>query len=218
MMRRGLLFLAAIFLLISFQVGFSQNTEVVRIELFPSSFNLDEKRDKFKYSDLDSFKMDNLGWDERDSIYHRLTHEEFYQVYRDTTLPYSGEYQHSIDLDFYYSTENRFSQFQEITVLWQREGINCEGIDYLLFDLDGKLIDKFLVAGGCGDGGYIDEKYGRFTNDSTYILRIEEIDDTANNQQKGFSTQAIFERTYRITQFGKINIEDKIISQDTIKF
>jgi hypothetical protein len=136
-----------------------------------SRFDFSSIENKFKYSDLAEFSIDTIQWDKRKDFYTKLDSLEFFQIYQDTAKKeYLGQYSESIDLDFFYSKHKSKRELLEFTILTQREGEYCDRILYNIYDLNGKLISSFRVAGSCGDGGYYETASGKFLNDSTYEL------------------------------------------------
>jgi len=185
-------------------------------EYFTNNLLLDFEtlRKKFKFGHLDSFTMDSIEWHERVNHYQKMSGEEFYSVYQDTSMEYMGEYQYNIDLDFLYSIQDRHSNFRELTVLWQREGSYCDGIQYLIFDRTGKLISSFPLVGACSDGGFYESSYGKFLNDTTYRLTIED-----NYESERFKTEiiTITEQVYTITKQGDVTKTQREVLKDTIR-
>ena len=177
-------------------------------------FDLNTSREKFKFEHLNSFSMDSIDWEKRKNHYKKLTEIEFFSIYQDSLRNYQGDYEQSIDLEFYYSIQNRKSDFNEITILWQKEGEYCDGITYLIFDNKGKIIDRFPVAGSCGDGGYYDEKYGEFLNDSIYKMTYEDYNE---RDEPEIGIKRVFERFYTISKNGKVKMNEKLISTDTLR-
>ena len=117
------------------------------------------------------FSIDTIQWDKRNDFYTKLDSISFFQIYQDTTKKeYLGQYAESINLDFFYSKQKNKRGLIELAVLTQREGEYCDRILYNIYDLNGKLISSFRVAGSCGDGGYYETASGSFLNDSTYEL------------------------------------------------
>ena len=117
-------------------------------------------------------------------------------------------------MEFYYSIQNRKSDFNEITILWKREGEYCDGITYIIFDKKGKIIDRFPVVESCGDVGYYDEKYGEFLNDSIYKMTYEDYNE---RDEPEIGIKRIFERFYTISKNGKVKMNEKLISTDTLR-
>lgn len=182
-------------------------------------FNLEEHRNKFKFENLTAFEIDDLRWMKRVEVYHDLTREEFYSVYQDSTRFYP-EFKSKTepDRDFFYSIENRLENFQEITILRQKEGEYCESITYMIYNKDGKLLSSFMLAGKCADGFFYNSKYGRFVNDSTYRLIIEEYEIVENdNYEHLYTLKTTTERTTRITENGYTRNSEQFISLDTIQ-
>jgi hypothetical protein len=130
--------------------------------------------DRFKFGNLKEFDVDTISWDRRTSFYKKIDSLSFFQIYQDTTQEYLGQYPGSIDLDFFYSKQNNKRGLIELTILSQREGEYCDRILYNIYDLSGRLISSFRVAGSCGDGGYYETAHGKFLNDSTYELLSED--------------------------------------------
>ena len=158
-----------------------------------SKLNIDFISNKFKFHDLKSFSIDTIGWEERLNIYQKLDSISFDQVYQDTSQHYLGQHKESVDLDFYYSTQKNDRGLIECTFLSQREGEYCDRIFYKIYDLKGKLISSFRVAGSCSDGGYYEKAYGQFINDSTYILLSEDNYKTKDIDHKNIIT---FSKTF----------------------
>jgi len=132
-------------------------------------------KNKFKYSDLLEFSIDTIQWDKRQDFYKKLDSIEFFKTYQDTTQKrYLGQCLESLDFDFFYSKQRSKRGLLEFTILTQREGEYCDRILYNIYNLDGKLISSFRVAGSCGDGGYYEKANGKFLNDSTYELLSED--------------------------------------------
>lgn len=130
---------------------------------------------KFKYSGLTEFSIDTIQWNKRRDFYSKIDSIEFFHIYQDTTKKeYLGRYSESIDLDFFYSKQKSKRGLIEFTILTQREGEYCDRILYNIYDINGKLISSFRVAGSCGDGGYYENASGIFLNDSTYELISED--------------------------------------------
>ncbi len=191
-----------------------EKIENSEIKIDTCSFDLNVNKHKFKFEHLESFSMDSIDWGKRKNHYHKLTESEFFSVYQDTSINYQGVSDQSIDLDFFYSIQNRNSELKEVTILWQREGEYCEGITYYIFDKKGKIIDRFPVAGSCGDGGYYDEKYGEFLNDSVYKMTYEDYNE---RDESKIGIKRVFERIYTISKKGKVKMSEKLILTDTLK-
>jgi hypothetical protein len=136
--------------------------------------NFSTVKDRFKFENQEEFSIDTIDWSRRKNFYSKLDSLAFYQIYQDITKEYLGQHEESIDLDFYYSKQKSPRNLNELTILTQTEGEYCDRILYKIYDLKGKLISSFKVAGTCGDGGYYEVASGKFLNDSTYELFSED--------------------------------------------
>lgn len=93
----------------------------------------------------------------------------------------SPEYEH-----YFYSFQDSTEYFYALTLI-----LNTEyqwDIYYLTYDQQGKLIDKFPVAGHGGDGPFENYSHGNFVNDSTYV-RTDVAKEYADNGVVTDSTQ-----------------------------
>lgn len=168
---------------------------------------------KFKHRDLTSFSVDTLGWEARKYVYQTLDSNSFDQVYQDTLKHYQGQYEESVDLDFYYSTQKNNRGFIECTFLSQREGEYCDRIFYNIYSSKGKLISSFRVAGSCADGGYYEKAWGKFVNDSTYVLESEDNYRTIDVDKENLVTHS---RTVTIIRQNE-SLKEKTITVSTTK-
>jgi hypothetical protein len=159
--------------------------------------------------------MDTLQWDKRSDYYKKLDRKAFYEIWQDTTKEYLADYQESIDNDYFYSIQDNKRGLTEITILSQREGAYCDWIDYLIFNISGKPISSFRVAGSCSDGGYDYNASGHFLNDSVYVLFSEDNYETTGIVYEGTQTITYRQETTTITRSGKIRQDDKILRRET---
>ena len=173
-------------------------------------FDFEANKENFHNGHLNSFSLNSIDWKEN----KLLSENDFYSIYQDSLINYLGGFEESQDIDLFYSIQNRNSNFNEITILWHREGEYCLGISYFIFDKKGKLIERFPVAISCGDGGYSSESYGHFLNDTIYKMTIEDYEEIGIEET---GIKSIYERQYTILENGKIQMEERLISTDTIK-
>ncbi len=129
----------------------------------------------YKYSNVQVFKIDTIDWYKRKDFYVRIDSTTFFKIYQDPSIKeYPGLDTASNSFDFYYSTQQNKRGLKEITILSQREGESCVRINYMIYDKGGKSISSFLLASSCADGGFYEKSYGKFMNDSTYVLYSED--------------------------------------------
>ncbi|WP_018476340.1 hypothetical protein [Pontibacter roseus] len=134
--------------------------------------SLSDYQNLFKYNNLDTFAIDSFNWDTRIGKYKELDSTSFKLVWQDGKREFIGQ---GYDRDYLYSWQSRNPEFVEFTVLTQDESSYCDLLYYIIQNKEGKTIDKFLVATGCGDGGWSFQSSGRFISDSTYeAVAVEE--------------------------------------------
>lgn len=155
-------------------------------------------KNKFRYSDLTHFEMDTIDWQQRHNIYQRIDTSEFYQIFQDTSLVYEYD---MINLETFYSSQSSKRKTIEFTTLYQQEGSYCEGIMYQIYDLEGKLVNSFKVAGGCADGINFSESQGKFINDSTYHLteKYNIVESDSLEEAKYKFTEIVIKKDGKIT-------------------
>ncbi|MCP2043091.1 hypothetical protein [Pontibacter sp. HSC-36F09] len=138
----------------------------------------------FKFSDLDSFAIDSFNWENRIGQYKELDSTNFKLVWQKSDRVFNGT---DYDRDYFYSWQNRNPNLMEFTVLTQDESSYCDLLHYLIYDKNGKAIDSFVAAAGCGDGGWGLYSYGKFISEDTYeeiMVETEmvEIDSVTNTE------------------------------------
>lgn len=146
--------------------------------------SLADYRSYFKYTDLDSFAIDSFNWENRIGQYKELDSTSFKLVWQNSKRVFIGQ---DYDRDYFHSWQNRNPDFTEFTVLTQDESSYCDLLHYLIYDKNGKAIDSFIAAAGCGDGGWGLYSYGKFISKDTYEettveTEMVEIDSVTNTE------------------------------------
>ncbi len=118
----------------------------------------------FSINNLTSFKDDTINWDERTKFYKEIDKNTFFKIWNDSTNFNSNEFTKM----FFYSLQNRNSDFIEFTTLSHGDENYCSTITYWIFNKNGTLIDKFIASQNCGDGGWYYKEKGKFTDNNTY--------------------------------------------------
>ena len=166
-MKKGLLYLLLIFTVAACTENksnfSSENEETVVEERKP--LPLLDLRNKFKYSDLESFDIDSFNWETRVGFYQELDSNTFKLVWQDGKRNLVGQ---GYDRDYFYSWQRRNPELIEFVVLTQDESNWCDLLHYCIYDKKGKAIDSFIVAAKCGDGGWAHNTTGRFISENTY--------------------------------------------------
>lgn len=126
---------------------------------------LTDLRNKFKYSDLESFQIDTFNWDTRVGFYQEVDSNTFKLVWQDGERSFAGQ---GYDRDYFYSWQRRNPELIEFVILTQDESNYCDLLHYCIYDKKGKAIDSFIVAASCADGGWGHKTTGRFISEDTY--------------------------------------------------
>lgn len=171
-------------------------------------------RDKFKYGHLNAFASDTISWDNRPGFYKVVDSVTHFHIFQDTSYQYSEPSEFSTELEFFYSRQKVNSRkLLELTILSQSETDFCDEIRYLIYDLKGKLVSSFKVAGTCGDGGYYEKSHGRFLNDSVYQMFTEDNYKTEDTEQSDIVTFS--KMTTTIHRDGTIGQKLEVVRTET---
>ena len=138
-------------------------------DLKPVSFF--ELKNSFKYSNLKEFEIESIGWESLNGAFLELDSAAFYSVWQNGEKSFveDGE-----DRNYFFSWQDRDTNFYEFTILSQEASENCIHIIYCIHDKAGKEIDKFIASSSCGDAGWYYEASGKFINPSAYeMLSVE---------------------------------------------
>jgi len=128
-------------------------------------------KDKFKYQNLKEFTIDSFSFDNRPGHYNELDSAAFQLIFQEGNRTFVGE---GYDRDYFYSWQNRDTNFIEFTILTQDEGSYCDLLRYYIFDKQGRFISKFDVAAECGDAGWTFSGSGRQRNQNTFVFETVE--------------------------------------------
>lgn len=136
-------------------------------------------KDKFKYQDLQEFQIDSFNFDTRPGHYQEVDSNAFKLIFQEGDRPFIGQ---DYDRDYYYSWQNRDTNFIEFTILTQDESSYCDILRYYIYDRKGKFISKFDLAASCGDAGWT------FTGSGRQIDKTNFISETVESDMKEGST------------------------------
>ncbi|WP_196888266.1 hypothetical protein [Aureivirga sp. CE67] len=130
----------------------------------------------FKYSNLNEFDL--RGWYHGkfvDSLKSFSSKEKLIAYFQNERLKgeniYPANYQ-------YFSIQKNDKSEKIITIIEGDESC-CQDLHYLIYNSENKLLSDNIVAGTGGDGMWSYDQYGKFVNNSTYILTridMEEIE------------------------------------------
>lgn len=135
-------------------------------------------KNKFKYQDLREFQMDSFSFDTRPGHYEEVDSNAFKIIFQEGDRQFVGT---GYDRDYYYSWQNRDTNFIEFTILTQDESDYCNILRYYIFDRKGKFISKFDLAASCGDAGWT------FAGSGTQIDKYHFVTETIESNMKSGS-------------------------------
>ncbi|WP_186641947.1 hypothetical protein [Rufibacter sediminis] len=135
------------------------------------SFHLSDLRSKFKYANLKTFDIDTLDWETRPAHYNMLDSAFFNKVWQDKKRKFSEQ---DFMAEYFHSWQERAPGLIEFTMLTEDEGSNCALLNYCIYDKQGKMVDKFIVAADCGDGGWGLHSIGRLISKNTFEVATVE--------------------------------------------
>ena len=133
-------------------------------------------QNNFKYSTLNEFDL--RGWYYGiivDSLKSFSSKKKLIEYFQDERL--KGENIYTVNYQYFSIQKNEKSE-KIITIIEGDESC-CHDLHYLIYNSENKLLSDNIVAGTGGDGMWAYDQYGKFVNDSTYVLTridMEEIE------------------------------------------
>lgn len=163
----------SLFILIStgFSFGCGQATGEQVLQQERSA--LYDLKNKFKFQDLTDFPTDTFSLDTRAGHYDEVDSNAFKLIFTEGDKQFIGQ---GYDRDYYYSWQNRDSNFIEFTILTQDESSYCNILRYYIFDKDGKFISKFDIAANCGDADWTFSAKGKQVDKNRFVFETVEAD------------------------------------------
>lgn len=157
-------------------------------------------KSKFKYHNLKDFtQVDTFNFDTRPGHYEEVDSNMFKLIFKGEKRSYVGT---GYDHDFYYSWQERDSNFIEFTILTQSEEDYCAILRYYIFDKKDKLISKFDLSADCGDAGWTFFGNGRQVDKHHFVF--ETIESESNMDEKDSRTGDSINYSYTIDAKGKV--------------
>lgn len=130
----------------------------------------------FKYSNLNEFDL--RGWYYGkivDSLKSFSSKEKLVEYFQDDRLKGDNIY----PVNYQYFSIQKNDKSEKIITIIEGDESCCHDLHYLIYNSENKLLSDNIVAGTGGDGMWGYDQYGKFVNDSTYILTridMEEIE------------------------------------------
>ena len=161
--------LQMLILLILYSCGQVNKTSPAQIDTTPL-LNL---KSRFKYHNLKDFATDTLNWETRPGNYQEVDSAAFKLIFQEGDRKFIGN---GYDRDYFYSWQERDSNFIEFTILTQDESNYCDLLRYYIFENNGRFISKFDIATKCGDAGWTFKGSGRQTSNNQFTYETVESD------------------------------------------
>ena len=176
--------------------------------------SLIDLRYKFKFSNLEVFKIDTLSYGTRPDNYKMLDGAYFNKVWQEKQHSFAEQ---DFKAEYFHSWQERNLRFIDFTILTEDENSNCTLLNYCIYDSEGKAIDKFIIAARCGDGGWVYDSYGKAISDNSFeVVSIEtESELTPNGNVNEIVTGDSIITHFTIGHNGKVT--EKEISKTPIR-
>jgi len=121
----------------------------------------------FKYLDLNEFDLRDWYYGKIvDGLKSFSSKEKLVEYFQDDRL--KGENIYPVNYQ-YFSVQKNDESEKIITIIEGDESC-CHDLHYLIYNSENKLLSDNVVAGTGGDGMWGYDQYGKFVNDSTYVL------------------------------------------------
>jgi len=130
-------------------------------------------KSRFKHHNLTDFATDTMTWETRPRNYQEVDSVAFKLIFQEGDRQFIG---HGYDRDYFFSWQERDSNFIEFTILTQDESSYCDLLRYYIFDKNGRFISKFDIATKCGDAGWTFKGSGRQTSNNQFTYETVESD------------------------------------------
>ena len=129
----------------------------------------------FKYSNLKEFDLRNWYVGKMDEELNSPTKEKLVNYIQNERLTLENVYPNS----WKYFSIQKNEELEKIITIIEGDESCCSDLHYLVYNEHNELLSDNIIAGTGGDGMWAYDQYGKFVNDSTYILTridMEEIE------------------------------------------
>lgn len=158
----------------------------------------------FKYSNLTEFDL--RGWYHGkivDSLKSLSSKEKLVDYFQNERIKGKNIY----TVNYQYFSIQKNEQSEKIITIIEGDESCCHHLHYLIYNSENKLLSDNILAGTGGDGMWRYDQYGKFVNDSTYILTridIEEIELENGNTEALIDSVITNYRFYKNKPFKKL--------------
>tara|TARA_R110002050_G_scaffold263772_2_gene404430 strand:- start:72 stop:758 length:687 start_codon:yes stop_codon:yes gene_type:complete len=159
----------------------------------------------FKYSELTEFDLREWYYGKIvDSLMSFSSKIELIKYFQNDRI--NGEYIYPVNYQYFSIQKNE--KTEKIITIIEGDESCCHDLHYLIFNSENELISDNIVAGTGGDGMWGYDQYGRFINDSTYVLTridMEEIELDSGGTETHIDSVISHFRFYSDKPFEKLN-------------
>jgi hypothetical protein len=132
----------------------------------------------FNFFNLKEFDLRDWYIGKMDEELKSPTKEKLLEYFQDDRI--NGE---NIYLaNFKYFSIQKNEPTEKIITIIERDESCCSDLHYLVFNEKNELLSDNIIAGTGGDGMWSYDQYGKFLNDSTYILTRIDIEEIEVNE------------------------------------
>jgi hypothetical protein len=186
------------------------NSEKKTPEIKPETIKEFEKNDSifiystnFKFKNLEKFNLQNWYSGKMEKELKPLTKEKLLQYFQNERI--NGE--NIYPTNFRYFSIQKNSIKEKIITIIESDESCCSELHYLIYNEKNELISDNIIAGTGGDGMWNYDKYGKFINDSTYVLTKVEFEELELENEK---TEIKIDSVITNYRFNKNKLFEKI--------
>jgi hypothetical protein len=157
----------------------------------------------FKYSNLKEFDLRNWYIGKMDEELKSPTKEKLVNYIQNERLTLENVYPNS----WKYFSIQKNEELEKIITIIEGDESCCSDLHYLVYNEQNELLSDNIIAGTGGDGMWAYDQYGKFINDSTYILTridMEEIELANGGTETQIDSVITNYRFYKNKPFKKL--------------
>ncbi len=157
----------------------------------------------FKYSNLSEFDLRNWYVEKMDKELKSPTKEKLVNYIQNERLTLENVYPNS----WKYFSIQKNEKLEKIITIIEGDESCCSDLHYLVYNEQNELLSDNIIAGTGGDGMWAYDQYGKFVNDSTYILTridMEEIELANGGTETQIDSVITNYRFYKNKPFEKL--------------
>lgn len=187
-------------------ISINTDSTELKAELIIESKNSDSlfiDTNDFKYSNLKEFDLRNWYVGKMDEKLKSPTKEKLVNYIQNERLNLENVYPNS----WKYFSIQKNEELEKIITIIEGDESCCSDLHYLVYNEQNELLSDNIIAGTGGDGMWAYDQYGKFVNDSTYILTridMEEIELANGGTETQIDSVITNYRFYKNKPFEKL--------------